>query len=147
MRGEHVIEPATHRHRYKPVFECSGALQAVEALWKHILMSPGALSIVLPALACEAQNRVPCVNLLKYPGDGSYALYLFHIFSVAAVWAVMKRLLDVNQPLSYLAGTAKRDPGGIGVRSCLSSSGGAPATDGRTQVAARRVACANAGQR
>jgi exopolysaccharide production protein ExoZ len=75
-------------------------------LWKHILMSLGAFSIVLLALACEAQNRMPYVNLLKYLGDGSYSLYLFHIFSVAAVWAVMKRLFDVKQPLTYMAGTA-----------------------------------------
>jgi exopolysaccharide production protein ExoZ len=75
-------------------------------LWKHILMSLGAFSIVLLALACEAQNRMPYVNLLKVLGDGSYSLYLFHIFSVAAVWAVMKRLFDVNQPLTYMAGTA-----------------------------------------
>jgi exopolysaccharide production protein ExoZ len=72
------------------------------ALWKHILMSSTALSIVLLGLNYEAASQVAYVKLFKYVGDISYSVYLFHIFSVGAIWAVSKRLFDVHRPLVYL---------------------------------------------
>jgi exopolysaccharide production protein ExoZ len=69
----------------------------------HLLMSATAVSIVLLGLKIEAAGRLPRIDLLKYIGDISYSLYLFHIFAVAAVWAVAKRMFDVQQPLLYLA--------------------------------------------
>jgi exopolysaccharide production protein ExoZ len=72
------------------------------ALWKHVLMSSTALSIVLFALNHEAGGQVGKVSLLKYIGDTSYSIYLFHIFAVGAVWAISNRLFDLHQPLEYL---------------------------------------------
>jgi exopolysaccharide production protein ExoZ len=72
------------------------------ALWKHALMSTTALSIVLFGLNHEAASRVGHIRLFKYIGDISYSVYLFHLFSVGAIWAVAKRLFDVHQPLPYL---------------------------------------------
>lgn len=71
------------------------------ALWKHILMSSTALSIVLFGLNHEAAGEVTHVKSLKYVGDISYSVYLFHLFSVGAIWAVSKRLFDIHQPLVY----------------------------------------------
>jgi exopolysaccharide production protein ExoZ len=76
------------------------------ALWKHLLMSFTALSIGLLALHCETQNKVADLKSLKYLGDASYSIYLFHIFAVAGVWAIAKRMFDVQQPLLYLMCTA-----------------------------------------
>jgi exopolysaccharide production protein ExoZ len=76
------------------------------ALWKHLLMSITALSIVLFGLSYETKSQVALVWPLKYLGDASYSVYLFHIFSVGAVWSVAKRLFDVHQPLAYLSCTA-----------------------------------------
>jgi exopolysaccharide production protein ExoZ len=73
------------------------------ALWKHVLMSSTALSIVQFALNHEAGGWVGKVKSLKYLGDTSYSIYLFHIFAVGAVWAISKRLFDLQQPLAYLA--------------------------------------------
>ena len=56
-------------------------------LWKHLLMSFCALSIGLLALHCETQNKVADLKSLRYLGDASYSIYLFHIFAVAGVWA------------------------------------------------------------
>jgi exopolysaccharide production protein ExoZ len=39
--------------------------------------------------------------LLRYLGDASYSIYLFHLFAVAGVWAVAKRMFDVQHPLIY----------------------------------------------
>lgn len=72
----------------------------------HVLMSVTAVSIVLLGLQIEATGRLPEVTMLKYLGDTSYSLYLFHLFPVAAVWAVSKRLFDVDEPLTYLACSA-----------------------------------------
>jgi exopolysaccharide production protein ExoZ len=72
------------------------------ALWKHLLMSSAAMSIVLLGLAYEAASRVGHIKLFKYIGDISYSVYLFHIFSVGAIWAISKRLFDIHQPLPYL---------------------------------------------
>jgi exopolysaccharide production protein ExoZ len=72
-------------------------------LWKHLLMSFSALSIVWLGLSCEAANRLAYARPLKYLGDASYSVYLFHLFAVAAVWAVAKRIFDLQQPLAYLA--------------------------------------------
>jgi exopolysaccharide production protein ExoZ len=72
------------------------------ALWKHILMSLTALSIVLLGLYWEEVGRIAHLGLFKYVGDISYSVYLFHIFSVGAIWAVAKRLFDIQQPPVYL---------------------------------------------
>ena len=71
-------------------------------LWKHILMSLTAFSIVLLGLNWEATGRIAHIKLFKHIGDISYSVYLFHIFSVGAIWAVAKRLLDIHQPVAYL---------------------------------------------
>jgi exopolysaccharide production protein ExoZ len=76
------------------------------ALWKHVLMSSTALSIVLFGLNHEAAGEVAHIRPLKYIGDISYSVYLFHLFSVGAIWAVCKRLFDVHQPLLYLGSAA-----------------------------------------
>jgi exopolysaccharide production protein ExoZ len=73
------------------------------ALWKHLLMSFSALSIVWLGLNCETADRLAYVGPLKYLGDASYSVYLFHLFAVASVWAVAKRIFDLHQPLAYLA--------------------------------------------
>jgi exopolysaccharide production protein ExoZ len=73
------------------------------ALWKYILMSSTALSIVTFGLNHEAAGEMVHVKTLKYIGDISYSVYLFHLFSVGAVWAVSKRLFDVHQPLVYVS--------------------------------------------
>ncbi len=73
------------------------------ALWKHVLMSSTALSIVLLGLNHEAAGEVTHVKSLKYIGDISYSVYLFHLFAVGAIWAVSKRLFDIHQPLAYLS--------------------------------------------
>jgi exopolysaccharide production protein ExoZ len=73
------------------------------ALWKHVLMSSAALSIVLFGLNHEAAGEVTHVKTLKYIGDISYSVYLFHLFSVGAIWAISKRLFDIHQPLVYLS--------------------------------------------
>jgi exopolysaccharide production protein ExoZ len=73
------------------------------ALWKHLLMSSTAVSIVLVGLNYEAAGQIAYVKLLKYVGDISYSVYLFHIFSVGAIWAVAKRAFDIHRPLAYLA--------------------------------------------
>jgi exopolysaccharide production protein ExoZ len=75
-------------------------------LWKHVLMSFCALSIGLLALHRETQNQVAHLKPLHYLGDASYSIYLFHIFAVAGIWAVAKRLFDVQQPLIYVMGAA-----------------------------------------
>ena len=72
------------------------------ALWKHLLMSSTALSIVLFGLNHEAAGEVTYIKLFRYIGDISYSIYLFHIFSVGAIWAISKRFLDIHQPLVYL---------------------------------------------
>jgi exopolysaccharide production protein ExoZ len=69
----------------------------------HLLMTVTAVSIVLVGLQTEVAGRLPRMATLKYLGDASYSLYLFHLFAVAAVWAVARHVLDVQQPLAYLA--------------------------------------------
>ncbi len=76
------------------------------ALWKHLLMSFCALSIGWLALHCETQNRVADFRLFRYLGDGSYSIYLFHIFAVAGIWAIAKRMFDVQHPQIYAMGAA-----------------------------------------
>jgi exopolysaccharide production protein ExoZ len=73
-------------------------------LWKHLLMSFCALSIGLLALHCEKQNKVADVKSLRYLGDASYSIYLFHIFAVAGTWAIAKRIFDVQHPPIYSMG-------------------------------------------
>ena len=68
----------------------------------YLVMPATAVSIVVVGLQIEADARLPRVDLLKYLGDASYSVYLFHLFPVAAVWALSRRLFDVQQPLSYL---------------------------------------------
>jgi exopolysaccharide production protein ExoZ len=72
------------------------------ALWKHLLMSSTALSIVLLGLNYEAVGQIAYIRPFKYIGDISYSVYLFHLFSVGAIWAVAKRLFDIHQPFAYL---------------------------------------------
>lgn len=69
----------------------------------HLLMTVTAVAVVLLGLQIEVAGRLPRLATLKYLGDTSYSLYLFHIFPVAAIWAVAKRLFDVQQPLAYAA--------------------------------------------
>jgi exopolysaccharide production protein ExoZ len=75
------------------------------ALWKHLLMSFCALSIGLLALHCETKNQVADLGWLQYLGDASYSFYLFHIFAVAGIWAIGKRMFEVQHPLIYAMGT------------------------------------------
>jgi exopolysaccharide production protein ExoZ len=80
----------------------------------HLLMSITAVSIVLLGLQIEVAGLLPRVAMLKYFGDASYSLYLFHLFAIAAVWAIAKRLFDVQQPLAYLGCAAAAIIAGIG---------------------------------
>lgn len=80
----------------------------------HLLMTVTAVSIVLLGLQLEVAGRLPRAAMLKYLGDASYSLYLFHIFAAGAVWAVAKRLFDVQQPLVYLACALLAAVAGIG---------------------------------
>jgi exopolysaccharide production protein ExoZ len=80
----------------------------------HLLMSITAVSIVLLGLQIEVAGLLPRLATLKYLGDASYSLYLFHLFAIAAVWAVAKRLFDVQQPLAYLGCAAAAIIAGIG---------------------------------
>jgi exopolysaccharide production protein ExoZ len=77
-----------------------------DSLPVHLLMTITAVSIVLLGLQIEVAGRLPRVATLKYFGDASYSLYLFHLFPLAAVWAVANRLFDIQQPLVYLAGAS-----------------------------------------
>jgi exopolysaccharide production protein ExoZ len=81
---------------------------------EHLLMTITAVSIVLVGLQIEVAGLLPRVATLKYLGDASYSLYLFHLFAIAAVWAVAKRLFDVQQPLAYLGCAAAAIIAGIG---------------------------------
>lgn len=72
------------------------------ALWKHFLMSLTALGIVLCGLSYETADKIANIKQLKFVGDISYSIYLFHIFCVGAIWAVSKRLVDIHDPLVYL---------------------------------------------
>ncbi len=69
----------------------------------HLLMTVIAVGIVLLGLQIEIAGRLPRLATLKYLGDTSYSLYLFHIFPVAAIWALGRRLFDVQQPFAYVA--------------------------------------------
>jgi len=80
----------------------------------HLLMSITAVSIVLLGLQIEVARLLPRSATLKYLGDASYSLYLFHLFAIAAVWAVAKRLFDLQQPLAYLGCAAAAIVAGIG---------------------------------
>jgi exopolysaccharide production protein ExoZ len=80
----------------------------------HLLMSLTAVSIVLLGLQIEVAGLLPRSATLKYLGDASYSLYLFHLFAIAAVWAVAKRLFDTQQPLAYLGCAAAAIIAGIG---------------------------------
>jgi exopolysaccharide production protein ExoZ len=68
----------------------------------YVVMPLAALAIVFGGLQIEAAGRLPHSDALRYLGDASYSLYLFHLFAVAAVWAVARRLFDVEKPLAYL---------------------------------------------
>ena len=80
----------------------------------HLVMTVTAISIVLLGLRIEVAGLLPRVPALKYLGDASYSLYLFHLFAIGAVWAVAKRLFDVQQPLVYLGCAAVAIVAGIG---------------------------------
>jgi exopolysaccharide production protein ExoZ len=84
------------------------------AVWQHFLMSSTALGIVLLGLACEAAGNVGSITPLKHIGDISYSVYLFHIFSVGAIWALSKRLFDIHQPLVYFGIAAVVVMAGLG---------------------------------
>ena len=80
----------------------------------HLLMSITAVSIVVLGLQIEVAGLLPRLATLKYLGDASYSLYLFHLFAIAAVWAVAKRLFDTQQPLVYLGCATFAIVAGIG---------------------------------
>jgi exopolysaccharide production protein ExoZ len=84
------------------------------SLPQHLLMTITAVGIVLFGLQIEIAGLLPRVATLKYLGDASYSLYLFHLFAIAAVWAVAKRLFDVQQPLVYLGCATAAIVAGIG---------------------------------
>jgi exopolysaccharide production protein ExoZ len=84
------------------------------SLPQHLLMTITAVGIVLLGLQIEIAGLLPRVATLKYLGDASYSLYLFHLFAIAAVWAVAKRLFDVQQPLVYLGCATAAIVAGIG---------------------------------
>jgi exopolysaccharide production protein ExoZ len=84
------------------------------SLPQHLLMTITAVGIVLLGLQIEIAGLLPRLATLKYLGDASYSLYLFHLFAIAAVWAVAKRLFDVQQPLVYLGCATAAIVAGIG---------------------------------
>jgi exopolysaccharide production protein ExoZ len=99
LRWASIAAPCTLLVAYY-VVDWGGAEEI--ALWKHLLMSSTALSIVWFGLNCEAASQVAYIKVFKYIGDISYSVYLFHIFSVGAIWAAARRFFDVHQPLAYL---------------------------------------------
>jgi len=80
----------------------------------HLTMTVTAISLVLLGLQIEIAGLLPRLPTLKYLGDASYSLYLFHLFAIGAVWAVAKRLFDVQQPLVYLGCASVAVIAGIG---------------------------------
>jgi peptidoglycan/LPS O-acetylase OafA/YrhL len=80
----------------------------------HLLMTITAVSIVLLGLQIEVAGLLPRSATLKYLGDASYSLYLFHLFAIATAWAVAKQLFDTQQPLAYLGCAAAAIVAGIG---------------------------------
>jgi len=81
---------------------------------EYLFTAITAVSIVLVGLQIEVAGLLPRFATLKYLGDASYSLYLFHLFAIAAVWAVAKRLFDTQQPLAYLGCAAAAIIAGIG---------------------------------
>jgi exopolysaccharide production protein ExoZ len=79
----------------------------------HLLMTVTAVSIVVLGLQIEIAKLLPRMATLKYLGDASYSIYLFHLFAIAAVWGVAKRLFDVQQPLVYLGCAAAAIAAGL----------------------------------
>lgn len=55
-----------------------------EGPWRALYWGLPALALVAGALCLEGAGAVPCWRLPKALGDGSYSVYLFHVFVVAA---------------------------------------------------------------
>jgi len=84
----YLITLGSESGRYLPLF--------------HLSMSFAAMSIVVAAIRAEAEGRLPQIPLLRFLGDASYSLYLFHLFAVAGVWAIAPKLLGPVSLLTYL---------------------------------------------
>ncbi|MCZ0734870.1 acyltransferase family protein [Phreatobacter sp. AB_2022a] len=74
----------------------------VMSLWLHLLMAAAAVSIVLVGLSVERAGLLPRIGLLRYFGDASYSVYLFHLFPIGAIWALARGFVPIDQTLYYL---------------------------------------------
>lgn len=72
-------------------------------LWLHLLMSAAAVSVVVVGLSIERAGHLPRIGLLRYFGDASYSVYLFHLFPIGAIWALARSFLPIDQTPAYLA--------------------------------------------
>jgi exopolysaccharide production protein ExoZ len=68
----------------------------------HLVLSMASLCIVMLGLNLDLKSALPHWRPLKFIGDASYSIYLFHLFPLGIYWAVSKRLFDVTQPLAYI---------------------------------------------
>jgi exopolysaccharide production protein ExoZ len=75
-------------------------------IYFHLIMSGAAVGIVGSALLLEQSRRLRAMAPLHYLGDASYSVYLFHLFAVAAGWAIARRLLPLDHMAVYLAVSA-----------------------------------------
>jgi exopolysaccharide production protein ExoZ len=67
----------------------------------HVSMSIAAAAFVVTAIRLELDGRLPIIPTLRFLGDASYSLYIFHLFAVAAVWAMATKLLGPTGWLGY----------------------------------------------
>ena len=82
-------------------FAVEQAMGVREGPWRAIYWGLPALSLVTGALCLEGAGLVRCWRLPKAVGDGSYSVYLFHVFVVAAC----ARLLGWAPTAVRVAGT------------------------------------------
>lgn len=67
----------------------------------HISMSVAATALVAVAIRMEINGRLPVIPALRFLGDASYSLYLFHLFAVGAVWTIASKLFGKVGWLGY----------------------------------------------
>lgn len=68
----------------------------------HLLMAAAAVSVVLVGLSIERAGLLPRIGLLRYFGDASYSVYLFHLFPIGAIWALARGFMPIDQTPYYL---------------------------------------------
>jgi exopolysaccharide production protein ExoZ len=68
----------------------------------HLVLSLLSALIVAGLLAAERNGSLPSLPLIKFFGDASYSIYLFHLFPLGAFWAVSRRLFDITPIHVYL---------------------------------------------